>query len=104
MTLKIFFCCLNERCPWKLPETLILLNEAFFDTDIFPNWLSVITNNLPLSPLVNSLRESALYGTNTLELLPELTIIIVWIVAAFIIGIKTFKWEWFNFFSYLHEK
>jgi len=72
---------------------MMFLSGVFFDTDIFPNWLSVITNNLPLSPLVNSLRESALYGTNTLELLPELTIIIVWIVAAFIIGIKTFKWE-----------
>ena len=72
---------------------MMFLSGVFFDTDIFPDWLSVITNNLPLSPLVNALRESALYGTNTLELLPELTIIIVWIFAAFIIGIKTFKWE-----------
>ena len=72
---------------------MMFLSGVFFDTDIFPNWLSQITNNLPLSPLVNSLRESALYGTNTLELLPELSIMLVWIIVAFIIGIKTFKWE-----------
>jgi len=72
---------------------MMFLSGVFFDTDIFPNWLSLITNNLPLSPLVNSLRESALYGTNTLELLPELSIMLVWIIVAFIIGIKTFKWE-----------
>ena len=72
---------------------MMFLSGVFFDTDVFPSWLSVITDNLPLSPLVNSLRESALYGTHTFELLPELAIMLVWIVLAFIIGIKTFKWE-----------
>jgi len=72
---------------------MMFLSGVFFDTDVFPDWLSIITNNLPLSPLVNALRESALYGTNTLELLPELSIMIVWIFVAFIVGIKTFKWE-----------
>ncbi len=72
---------------------MMFLSGVFFDTDVFPSWLSVITDNLPLSPLVNSLRESALYGTHTFELLPELAIMLVWILLAFIIGIKTFKWE-----------
>ncbi|MBL06679.1 MAG: hypothetical protein CL773_02280 [Chloroflexi bacterium] len=72
---------------------MMFLSGVFFDTDVFPNWLSIITNNLPLSPLVNSLRESALYGTHTFELLPELGVMLVWIILAFIIGIKTFKWE-----------
>jgi len=39
------------------------------------------------------MRESSLYGTNTLDLLPELGLIILWIIICFIIGIKTFKWE-----------
>jgi len=72
---------------------MMFLSGVFFDTDVLPGWLSNITNNLPLSPLVSSLRESALYGTSTLELLPELMTMIVWIIIAFIIGIKTFKWE-----------
>ena len=72
---------------------MMFLSGVFFDTNVLPGWLSNISNNLPLSPLVTSLRESALYGTSTLELLPELMTMIVWIIIAFIIGIKTFKWE-----------
>ena len=72
---------------------MMFLSGVFFDSDVLPFWLSNITNYLPLSPLVSSLRESALYGTNTIELLPELMTMIVWIIIAFVIGIKTFKWE-----------
>ncbi|MEC7837363.1 MAG: ABC transporter permease [Chloroflexota bacterium] len=72
---------------------MMFLSGVFFKNDILPGWIGDIANMLPLSPLVNSLRESALYGTNTLELVPELIIIIVWIFIAFIVGIKTFKWE-----------
>ena len=72
---------------------MMFLSGVFFDNDILPGSISTFTDLLPLSPLVESLRESALYGTNTFELLPELGIILAWIIIAFVIGVKTFKWE-----------
>ena len=76
---------------------MMFLSGVFFDNDILPGSISRFTDLLPLSPLVESLRESALYGTNTFELLPELGIILAWIIIAFVIGVKTFKWECFYF-------
>ena len=74
---------------------MMFLSGVFFDNDLLPGWVSNITEFLPLTPLVESLRESALYGTNTFELLPQLIIILAWIMVAFGVGVKTFKWEWF---------
>jgi ABC-2 type transport system permease protein len=72
---------------------MMVLSGVFFDASVLPGWLNSITSYLPLTPLVTSLRESALYGTNTIELLPELLIMCIWILLAFFIGVKTFKWE-----------
>ena len=72
---------------------MMFLSGVFFDNDLLPDWISNITEFLPLTPLVESLRESALYGTNTFELLPELITISAWIIVAFGVGVKTFKWE-----------
>jgi len=72
---------------------MMFLSGVFFDNDLLPDWISNITEFLPLTPLVESLRESALYGTNTFELLPQLIIILAWIMVAFGVGVKTFKWE-----------
>ena len=72
---------------------MMFLSGVFFENDVLPYWIKIIGQNLPLSPLVTGMRESSLYGTNTLDLLPEVGLIILWIIVCFIIGIKTFKWE-----------
>ena len=72
---------------------MMFLSGVFFENDVLPYWIKIIGQNLPLSPLVTAMRESSLYGANTLDLLPEVGLIIIWIIVCFIIGIKTFKWE-----------
>ena len=70
---------------------MMFLSGVFFENDVLPYWIKIIGQNLPLSPLVTGMRESSLYGTNTLDLLPEVGLIILWIIVCFIIGIRRNK-------------
>lgn len=60
---------------------------------IMPEWLQGITAYLPLTPLIDGIQRIVTEGVSLGSLSFQLTVIAVWFVIAFIIGVKTFRWE-----------
>ena len=73
-----------------LPQ--FLLSGVFFSADVFPPWLRVIAEALPLSHFNGAMRQLATEGVGFVELLPSLLILCLWGIGAYVIAARTFKW------------
>lgn len=60
---------------------------------LMPEWLQDITAFLPLTPLIEGLGRIVTEGVSITSLGFQLTVIGGWFVVAFVVGIKTFRWE-----------
>jgi ABC-2 type transport system permease protein len=74
-----------------LPQ--FLLSGVFFSTDVFPNWLRIIAEALPLTHLNAAMRAMAAEGAGFVEVLPNVLVILAWGAASYIAAARTFKWE-----------
>lgn len=74
-----------------LPQ--FLLAGTFFSIDNFPSWLQPICKILPLTHFNNAMRNISFEGALFVDILPELAILICWIMVVYAIAYKTFKWE-----------
>lgn len=74
-----------------LPQ--FLLAGTFFSIDVFPEWLQPICNVLPLTHLNNAMRKVAFEGAHLSGCLPEIAILALWGIVAYIAAIKLFRWE-----------
>jgi ABC-2 type transport system permease protein len=75
---------------FTLPQ--FLLSGVFFSTDVFPSWVRIVADNLPLSYLNTAMRLVANEGAGPLEVFPYVLGMIAWGAAAYIIAARTFKW------------
>ncbi|MGL4346906.1 MAG: ABC transporter permease [Chitinophagaceae bacterium] len=71
----------------------LIFSGTFFSIEIFPQWLKVVAYCLPLTPLNDALRKVSFEGYHLWEILPQLGILLLWIVIVYIFASKTFKWE-----------
>ncbi len=60
---------------------------------LMPEWLQDITAFLPLTPLIEGLGRIVTEGVSITNLGFQLAVIAGWFVIAFVVGIKTFRWE-----------
>lgn len=60
---------------------------------LMPQWLQDITAYLPLTPLIEGLGRIVTDGAPIMSLGFQLAVIGGWFVVAFIVGMKTFRWE-----------
>lgn len=60
---------------------------------LLPEWLQNISAFLPLTAVIEGIQSIVIGGASLIAITTELTIIAVWAVVMFVIGIKTFRWE-----------
>lgn len=72
---------------------LMFLSGVFFPRYLMPGWLQDITGYLPLTPIIDGMRQIMTEGKTLLDLGPELGLIGIWIVIIYFIAIRVFRWE-----------
>ncbi len=70
-----------------------VFSGVFFSATRFPEVIQPFVQALPLTAVNDALRASMLEGAAFSQLLPELAIIAVWIVATFLLALKIFRWQ-----------
>jgi ABC-2 type transport system permease protein len=73
-----------------LPQ--FLLSGVFFPTDVFPSWVRVIADLLPLTFFNSAMRQLATEGAGLGELWLPILGLCVWGVLAYAIAARTFRW------------
>jgi ABC-2 type transport system permease protein len=71
----------------------MFLSGIFFPIEALPELIQPLANVLPLSFVVNALREISNNGLSLLEILPHLAGIAVWFVIGFYLATKLFVWK-----------
>lgn len=74
-----------------LPQ--FLLTGTFFSIDNFPGWLQPFCNILPLTHLNNAMRNVAFEGDHLTDCLPQLGVLALWALIAYVVAIRVFRWE-----------
>ena len=64
----------------------------FFPIERFPLVIQPVLKLLPLTPLNTALRGVMLEGTSLLALVPEISLIVVWGAATFVVALRIFRW------------
>lgn len=74
-----------------LPQ--FLLSGTFFPIESFPQWLQPVCKALPLTYLNDALRKIAFEGAGLFDIGPQLFVILLWGVIAYLLAVKLFRWE-----------
>jgi len=69
------------------------LSGTFFPKTALPEGLQKIINYLPLTALNDALRKISFEGDHVWNVGPEILILLVWGIIAYVIAIKVFRWE-----------
>ena len=72
---------------------MMFLSGVFFSRDVLPEILQRITDYLPLTYLVEAIRGMTVQGDSIVAQWPNFLGMAVWLVVAFIIANRTFRWE-----------
>jgi len=72
---------------------MMFLSGTFFPRFLMPEWLQHITNYLPLTPVIDSIRMVATEGKHLGDLGGEFLLILVWAVIIYAIAFRVFRWE-----------
>ena len=70
-----------------------VLSGVFFSAENFPKSVQPIIQALPLTATNNALRANMLRGEGWSVLAPELRILALWMIAAFAIALRIFRWR-----------
>ncbi len=85
----------NQAAPLSniVAFPMMFLSGVFFPRFLMPEWLQMVTDYLPLTPVVDGLREITAEGATILDLGPELAIMAGWILVIYFVAIRVFRWE-----------
>jgi ABC-2 type transport system permease protein len=75
---------------FTLPQ--FLLSGVFFPTDVFPTWVRMLADVLPLTYFNSAMRQVASEGAGLFEIWPSLLGLCVWGVLSYALAARTFKW------------
>jgi len=70
-----------------------IFSGVFFSSSRFPDILQPFIQALPLTAVVDALRASMLQGTPWPAMLPELGVILGWLVVCFALALRLFRWR-----------
>lgn len=76
-----------------LTTPMMFLAGVFFARDTLPGVVKVIADYLPLSPVLDAMREVSLQEAGFNDITPELLVISIWTVVAFALAAKTFNFR-----------
>lgn len=85
----------NQAAPLAQLITLpmMFLSGVFFPTFLMPEVLQKITQFIPLTPIIDSVRLIVTENASLIDLGPQLAVIGGWLVAVYVIAFKVFRWE-----------
>jgi ABC-2 type transport system permease protein len=72
---------------------MMFLSGVFFSREVLPTALQAITDYLPLTYLVEAIRGMTVQGDSIVAQWPNFLGLAVWLVVAFVIANRTFRWE-----------
>lgn len=70
-----------------------LFSGVFFSYERFPETIQPLMRALPLTPLIDALRDIMLDGVGLIGILPDLAIVIAWGIVSFAVALRVFRWE-----------
>jgi len=70
-----------------------IVSGVFFSAQRFPDWAQPAIKALPLTALIDALRAIQLRGAGLTDVALEIGILTVWLVSAFTLGLKLFRWR-----------
>jgi ABC-2 type transport system permease protein len=71
----------------------LALGGVWLPTALMPEILQGVSALMPLTPVVEGLRQIVAEGAGLVDLYPLLAVMIGWIIVVYIVGFKTFRWE-----------
>jgi ABC-2 type transport system permease protein len=71
----------------------MLLSGTFFPITVFPKWLQVICNILPLTQLNNAMRKISFDGLHLTDVWKEIGIMGIWIAVIYVLLARVIRWE-----------
>jgi ABC-2 type transport system permease protein len=87
----------NERQVAPLANIIVFpmmfLSGTFFPRFLMPEWLQNISSFLPLTPVIDGIRLITTEGRHFIEILPQISLIGLWMVVIYMIAFKVFRWE-----------
>lgn len=85
----------NQAAPIAQLVTLpmMFLSGVFFPVFLMPEFLQNITRFIPLTPIIDSIRLVITENASLLDLAPEISIMLAWTVAIYLVAFKLFSWE-----------
>jgi ABC-2 type transport system permease protein len=72
---------------------MMFLSGVFIPTYVMPEWLQNISAYIPLSPVADGVRFIATEGAHLIDIGPQLGLMAIWGVAAYLVAFKLFRWE-----------
>ena len=70
-----------------------ILSGVFFSASRFPNVIQPFVRALPLTAANDALRGNMLQGMNLGQLLPQVAILLAWLIVPFLISLRIFRWR-----------
>lgn len=70
-----------------------VFSGVFFSAERFPDVVQPFVQALPLTAVNDALRANMLEGATFLQLVPELAIIVAWMIACFALAMRIFRWQ-----------
>jgi ABC-2 type transport system permease protein len=85
----------NQAAPIAQLATLpmMFLSGVFFPTFLMPDLLQSITQFVPLTPIIDSIRLIITENASLLDLGPQLAIMAGWTIIIYFVAFKLFRWE-----------
>src|SRR6202167_6163681 len=70
-----------------------ILSGVFFSATRFPAVIQPVVRALPLTAAIETLRGNMLQGVNLWQLTTQMAILLIWLVVAFTISLRIFRWR-----------
>ncbi len=87
----------NERQVAPLANIVVFpmmfLSGTFFPRFLMPEWLQNISAFLPLTPVIDGIRLITTEGLHLVQILPQVGLILGWMVIIYVIAFRVFRWE-----------
>jgi ABC-2 type transport system permease protein len=87
----------NERQAAPLANIVVFpmlfLSGTFFPRFLMPEWLQSVTTYLPLTPVIDGLRQLITENKHLIDIGPQLALIAIWSIIIYAAAFRVFKWE-----------
>jgi ABC-2 type transport system permease protein len=70
-----------------------ILSGVFFSASRFPAIIQPFVRALPLTAAIDALRANMLQGMNLGQVMPQIAILLAWLVVPFAVSLKIFRWR-----------